>query len=343
MIEKILKRCYCFFYAFSKINWITLFKNKNKNSEVVLWIPKRGYKYWGGDSFIWDVATLSSLIKRGEVNIVFGNRIGNVKNKKIFYTLHENYNLFAFENYVSVFEHICKQLVRQGNVLFPKASEVEFWENKIFMHKEFDKYDVNAPLSYYAKSFEDCNKLDWEYPFLVKEPHSCSANGVHKVNSKDQLVSLIDEDFLMRNENFIFQKLINMRRDLRVIVLEDEIIHYYWRINKDKDWKPTSTGYGSLVDFENFPLKWEENIVKTLKDLKLTIGAFDVAWENDDLDNKPQYLEVSPVFQPNPKVDEKHLKSYGKYKKGFSLFNSWDKKYVNIIFDIKEKYINKML
>ena len=343
MIKKILKRLYCLVYCLLKINWVSFFKNVDKKSNVVLWIPAYGLKYWGGDSFVWDMATINALVKKGKLNVIFGNKIGKISNKNIFFTVHEHYNLFQFQNYVSIFDHISKQLINQDNILFPKKNEVEFWENKILMHEEFDNHKINTPLTKYASSIKDVNKLNWEYPFLIKEPHSCSANGIYKINSQSELINLIDNKFLMRSKKFIVQKLINMRRDLRVIILKDKIVHYYWRINKDTDWKPTSTGHGSMVDFGNFPKKWEDDMIKTLNKLDLTIGGFDVAWDNDDLEGKPIYLEVSPVFQPNPVVDEKFNGSYGKYKKGINLFNSWDKKYVNIIFEIKKQYVNKTI
>jgi len=106
-----------------------------------------------------------------------------------------------------------------------------------------------------------------------------------------------------------------MRRDLRVICVGDEIVHYYWRINNDKDWKPTSTGKGSSVDFEFFPEQWRDFILSEFKKFNIPTGAFDVAWENDDLNTQPLILEVSPTYQVNPKVSNpKHLEAYGKFK-----------------------------
>jgi hypothetical protein len=149
---------------------------------------------------------------------------------------------------------------------------------------------------------------------------------------------LDSEKYKIENKIIIKQELVNMRKDLRVILVGDEIVHYYWRINKSKDWKPTSTSFGSEVDFDNFPEHWRKHILDTFKKLNLTTGAFDITWQNDDLDSVPLYLEVSPVYQPNPKI-ELNGKEYAYYKKSFSPFNAYDRKFVELIFNIKQKQI----
>ena len=112
-----------------------------------------------------------------------------------------------------------------------------------------------------------------------------SVKGVYKIENASQL-----EKLNFKNDIYIFQKLLNIRRDLRVTIVGDEIVHFYWRINNSKDWRPTSTGHGSSVDFVNFPEKWRNFIINEFKKLDLVTGALDIAWENDDLNNEPLIL-----------------------------------------------------
>ncbi|WP_264291210.1 hypothetical protein [Aliarcobacter butzleri] len=37
-----------------------------------------------------------------------------------------------------------------------------------------------------------------------------------------------------------------------------------------------------------------------MEKFNLDTGAFDIAWNNDDLNTEPYFLEVSPFYQPNP-------------------------------------------
>ena len=122
------------------------------------------------------------------------------------------------------------------------------------------------------------------------------------------------------------------------------IVHFYWRINKSKEWKPTSTGQGSEVDFITFPEQWREWIVEQFQKLNITTGAFDIAWQNDDLSNIPLILEVSPFYQPNPipKLNQ-NLINYGKWKKSVSLKDSYQIAMVDIIFRIQEFFVEEFI
>lgn len=156
----------------------------------------------------------------------------------------------------------------------------------------------------------------------MKEAHACSSAGVHKVASKIDLKKLLEQQgFRLRNPQIILQELLNMRRDLRVIYVGDELVLHYWRINLGPDWKPTSTGHGSAVDFFNLPEKWRSMLLKEFLKIKISIGAFDVAWQNDDLDSAPMILEVSSNNQPNEPMSLAELggRSYEDFKKSMGL------------------------
>ena len=155
------------------------------------------------------------------------------------------------------------------------------------------------------------------------------------------MIDLLQPSFFKNNEVIIVQELLNIRKDLRVIFVGNQIVHHYWRINNDNDWKPTSTGQGSSVDFNNFPEKWRSFLISEFNKMDLSTGAFDVAFENDNLDNIPLILEVSPNYQLNPKIShKKHLKSYGAYKKSL-IFNknSYDYQFIKQTFNIIEKLL----
>ena len=144
---------------------------------------------------------------------------------------------------------------------------------------------------------------------------------------------------IKENKTIILQKLLNIKRDLRVIVVGDKIMLHYWRINNDDEWKPTSTSFGSTVDFEYFQEHWRARIMEIFKKLKITTGAFDFAWENDDLDTEPLVLEVSSSYSPNPKVNPNSKLSYGEYKHTIA----YDREYVKIVYKIQKEYVKTCL
>jgi hypothetical protein len=341
MFYRIIKGIIRIFLIIIKMNWIKLIQLYDKKSDTMLWIPSKKFNYIIGDAILWDAATLNAFIKGNiKFRIFYGNQIGMFSKKRIYHTINRGVNIFGFANYADIYSHLTSQLEFQENMLFPNSYEASFWENKGQMHKEFKRLNVSEPETILF-NFENKNLIqNSTFPFLIKTEHSCSAKGVYKINNNTELSELLEsEKYKIENKIIIKQELVNMRKDLRVILVGNEIVHYYWRINKSKEWKPTSTGFGSEVDFENFPDHWRQHIIDTFKKLNLTSGAFDITWQNDDLSSVPLYLEVSPVYQPNPKI-ELQGKEYAYYKKSFSLFNTYDKQFVQLIFDIKQKQIN---
>lgn len=341
---KILKRLSRIVRIIIAIRWSRIWGAYNSRAVIIIWIPSRSLKYFGTDAFIWDMATLAGILEEGmKFKIVYGKKIGKYYNKKIFFSLSNSYNIYGFDNYTDILHHITRQLELQDNHVFPKHSETIFWENKAYMHRAFEAANVNEPKTIIYRNFDDFLASRITFPFLIKAEHSCSSEGLYKISSWDDIADLIsNEKFVRENKNIIVQELINMRKDLRVILVDDEIVLHYWRINLQEEWKPTSTSYGSKVDFDFFPEQWRSHIVRTFKSLNLTTGAFDITWENDDLSTAPIYLEVSPFYQPNPKMDC-HKNAYAFYKQHFSILNSWDIKYVDLVFQIKRKQIRAYL
>lgn len=341
---KILKRCSRIIKIGGSINWIAFKKLYHKNAEILVWIPERSLRYFGTDAFIWDMATIAGLIKTGRrFRIVYGKTIGRYYHKKIFFTLSSRYNVYGFPDYTSEIQHIISQLELQENEVFPKSEEAMLWENKAYMHDVFKQANVRAPKTLIYESFEALLNAGLPYPYLIKAEHSCASEGLYHIRSLNDLVELLsDVKFVRENKHIIVQELLNMRKDLRVIFVKDEIVLHYWRINLKDEWMPTSTSYGSKVDFKYFPEHWRQDMINTFNALHLTTGAFDITWQDDDLSTKPIYLEVSPFYQPNPEMNTRG-KAYAYYKQHFNFFNSWDTRYVDLVFNIKYKQIKAYL
>lgn len=317
---------------------------QNIDTDTYLWLPSFGFRYFFNDKIILDHGKINALSKLGvKFKIIRTNRIGHLTNKTIHLNYSDTYNWkYGFNDYTSIFHFFVKQLESQNNIVYPSSKEIYFWENKGFMHEKFIEYNISQPQTILCKTFDEVESLNWPFPFLVKEEHSSSSKGVHQIKSKVELQNLKIKGVFKPNEFIIVQKLIKMRRDLRVTLVGDKIVHYYWRINNSKEWKPTSTGRGSSVDFEYFPEKWREFIISEFKKLDIPTGAFDIAWENDNLDTTPLILEVSPTYQVNPKItNKKHLNEYGKFKRtSFIGQHSYIYQYIKQTHEIIEQVMS---
>jgi glutathione synthase/RimK-type ligase-like ATP-grasp enzyme len=341
MILITIKFVYRFVYLFRKTNFKGLSLHEQEN---VVWVYIFGRSFFFSDELVNTCAIINALSTRGiKFNIKTGRKIGKAHNKKVFFTYSRKYDAYNFSGYPATIKFICEQLEHQGCKVSPSSYEVEFWENKAFMHRKFEELNISTPRTKIYSNPSQLLEDTISFPCLIKEEHSFSSYGLHKIESKETLRKVINDEFFTRNKNIILQELLNMRRDLRVILVGNKIVLHYWRINKGKDWKPTSTSHGSDVDFVSFPEQWRSFIIDQFTRLGLRTGAFDIAWQNDDLSKFPQILEVSPYYQPNPPVDLSTMSiSYGQYKQKFLWKDGYDKKFVDVVFRIIQEQINQI-
>jgi glutathione synthase/RimK-type ligase-like ATP-grasp enzyme len=282
------------------------------NSENVIWIYQNAFDYFSvyvrGNAFLNDIALIQSFVDKNEsFKIKVGPNIGSISNKKIYYNISKLFNFYGLSNHSATIINVIDELEKQNNLLYPSLKELKYWENKSFMHYSFDKLNIPTPKTWIVSIPEDIDSFAFSilYPCLLKECNSSGSLGLHKASNEQELKELISQNNKLGKHEFLVQHLINMRRDLRVIFVDGEIVLHYWRINQSNTWKPTSTGHGSKVDFVSFPENWRKEILSISKKLGIRTGAFDIAWNNDDLNTSPLILEVSPSYMPNPIIPEK--------------------------------------
>lgn len=331
------------YYIYSLLRGNFVFNDKSKS--IIIWVPMIfSPRYYIGDNFVQDMGLLKSLKSKGyDVTIYTKKDIGTFFGKTIFMHGIKETNVFGLYDYTKTQYMLLQQLEKQNNNVFMTSEEFLYWENKVFMYKQLEKFGVRIP----STTIYPLNNIKYDeiaYPTLVKEEHSCSSVGVFKVSSEDELKRLVlSARFQKENEYLILQELINMRKDLRVILVGDEIVLHYWRLNTEDEWKPTTTGNGTEVDFVFFPEKWKNWTIEQFNKIGITTGAFDICWNNDDLETEPYILEISPFYQPNPIPPQefKDLKiSYGDWKKSLNYKVNY---HIDNFFRIKDIYVNQLI
>jgi glutathione synthase/RimK-type ligase-like ATP-grasp enzyme len=317
-----------------------------KDTDVIIWAPIFTWKYLIRDRILMDFAHINSLAKKGiKFKLYQGKNIGKFHNKIIYLAYDFEQNIFGLNDYTKQLYLIIVELEKQSNIVFPTSNEYLFWENKQYMHEEFERLNISQPKTQIVKNFHNVDIDSLTFPFLIKEVHSCQSNGIFKIEKQADYLYLQPK---LADNVFLIQELLNMRRDLRVTIVGNEIVHFYWRINNQKEWKPTSTGNGSSVDFVNFPFEWKEFIIAEFLKLNLATGGLDIAWQNDDLSTKPIILEVSPTYQLNPvTTKEEYIKQYGHYKKRsiwgkYSYLNQYILQTLTVVDKIVDLRIRKL-
>lgn len=345
IIKRILKTALGVVISIKNVPWFSFFKFYDKDAEVVLWIYVFGYQY-PIDCMLRDLTVIRILLEREKkFKIKIGREVGKLAGKKIIYNPARKYDLYGFKNHCSIIAHISSELEKQNNKVMPSYYDLLFWENKEFMHAKFEELGIRTPQSFIIKKKSDLDKISLEFPILLKDTNAHHSMGLFKVDSLKAAKDKFDEYYQLKPGNvFIAQELIEMRRDLRVILIGDEIFLHYWRVNHEKEWKPTSTSHGTRVDFYTFPEKWRAYIIENFKKLNMLTGAFDITWQNDDLETEPYFLEISPLYGANPIFDPSiYNLTYGQWTKSFRFKDSYEEKYADIIYQYLGKKIDVFL
>ena len=333
-----------FGYIMRKLDWKLRF---NENAKYIVWIPELFTFRFINNSVAVGLARYKVLqdIVQEDVSIYWRNDIGKFTHKIVFYQANR-FDKYHFYDYAFRNQYVIKQLMKQKNIVYPRYGDMKYWENKVYMHEKFTEFGINTPKTRLATSFGEALDMDFDYPFLVKEAHSAGGHGVYVITDSENLKSVLTEQFFARNAKAIIQEILNMRRDIRVIIIGKKVVSHYWRINPGDTWNITSTEFGATVDFDNFPVQWEEDILKTTEKLAMDVAAYDIAWQNDDLDSPPIYLEVSPAFSPNPPTSLDFSKegfSYGEWKHRLTLKENFGYRWVDTVFQIQEEYVEHIL
>jgi glutathione synthase/RimK-type ligase-like ATP-grasp enzyme len=332
------------------MSWRKWIKQYNPSSEIVVWIKvnplRHPLNYLKYNDLLSDLSLIEAIINRNmDFRIAVSDSIGKCTDKRIFYNISEMCNPYKLANYSNTLHHVVQELERQGNRLYPKPYEVQLWENKGFMQRIFKEVGVNHPNTHIlARNFTEEDISLVQYPVLIKEIHSAGSRGVHKVNTREELISVAEKIKAKGHTEMLVQQLVNMRKDLRVVILGDKITLFYWRVNSTSEWKPTATSFGNNTEFGNFPVQWESAFFDFFRRLQIPTCAFDITWENDDLSTMPLVLEISPSYQPNPALPAQyqHL-AYKEYKKKLFVRNAYHREYVDVIIKLKSDILDLQL
>lgn len=345
MFRKLLKRVLIYTYLFRKTKWKKIFQNHSKQSSNIVLLapsyPKRLSHYFRSGSLENDFALLDAVLERNEqFRIILGfKNVEHIRDSKIYHNLSSLYTENENEDYTEALLNFQKSLLSRSNVLIPSHKDSLYWENKVFMHERFTELGISHPKTIVVEKGNPLKLLDdLVFPVLFKPAHSSGAQGITKLDSLDTLKShLRQTDY----DEYMIQEWIDMRRDLRLIFIGNELVVHYWRINQSEEWKPTSTGHGSSVDFVSLPTEWMPFIKDQYQKLGLKTGAFDITWRDDDLANTPLILEVSPSYMPNPSPRGAFEdQPYSEYKKSLFGKDAYHKNYIDLVFELKKKLIS---
>jgi ribosomal protein S6--L-glutamate ligase len=143
----------------------------------------------------------------------------------------------------------CEIFQAAGIGVFPR-NYYHFLGNKIAQTDLFTLLEIPHPRTgiYYGR---DCSKRiekDFSYPFVAKTPiGSSQGRGVFLIRRPDEL-----SKYMSTHNPAYIQEYLPIERDLRVVVVDGNLVHAYWRIHGEGDFR-NNLSQGGTVSFAGIP------------------------------------------------------------------------------------------
>ena len=160
----IMRKIMFLVYLYSKTNFKGLVRDEKCNR-----------RYFFSERLLTDLAYINSLSNKGiKFRRVKALDIGNYWDKTIYLPYDKYDKIFGLVDYTKQLFLIILELKKQRNVIYPTPNEYLMWENKAYMHEKFEELKIPHPKTEIFYSFDDMVSLKPDFPFLIKEVHSCS-------------------------------------------------------------------------------------------------------------------------------------------------------------------------
>lgn len=347
--RKIIKTLRHLIYIASHINWIKYIMLHKKGSKNVVISNFFTSGKFSTEGICWEFGYINYFIKNN-IKFEYSSLRKSFFEKNIYWSPEITTTPINIRNYTSLFVHIAKELESQGCNVYPNSYEINFLENKVFMHEQFKLKNIPHPKTSLMSSYNP-NLLsslepnddieDIEFPLIWKGEHSAGSRDIKMIESEAELKHLINQkNFQIENPNLILQQFFDIRKDLRVNVIGNEVVLCFWRKNKSNSWMPTASEFGAKIDYNEIPIQLFDQFVDIAKRLNLDIAGFDVIFEDDDVNKPFKILEVSPRYSPNPKFDvSKKKHTYSQFKSKIFVRRSWAYLQSQEIFNHAFKYV----
>ncbi len=179
-------------------------------------------------------------------------------------------------------------IAASGKKTFP-GNYYHFLGNKIAQTNLFELLDIPHPRTgiYYGRNRQLMVEHDFEYPFIGKTPVGSSQGlGVFLIRGPEELSKYIES----HNPAYV-QEYLRIERDLRAVVIGGRVVHAYWRIHKQGEFR-NNVSRGGRISFENIPAAALEFARSTALRCRFGEAGLDICEHNDGY----MVLEANMVY-----------------------------------------------
>ncbi len=157
--------------------------------------------------------------------------------------LQANTIYFPTAYYVDLFHAI-------GKKTFPSAHTYHYLGDKIKQTQLFQLLGIPHPKTriYFGNKQKENIYKDFTFPLIAKIPKGSSlGEGVYLIQNREDLSSYCEKTYVAYTQEYI-----PTRRDLRLIIIKGRVIHAYWRVAREGEFR-TNLFQGGQIDLEGVP------------------------------------------------------------------------------------------
>jgi ribosomal protein S6--L-glutamate ligase len=137
-----------------------------------------------------------------------------------------------------------------GKELFPSYHTYKCVQDKIKQTALFHLLEIPHPFTrvYYGKRRMEKILRDFTFPLIAKIPRgSALGRGVFLIHDKGELTA-----YLNQSPVAYIQEYLSLDRDIRVVVIGDQVVHAYWRLAAEGEYR-SNVALGGRISLKNLP------------------------------------------------------------------------------------------
>ncbi|MCX2781024.1 ATP-grasp domain-containing protein [Microbulbifer thermotolerans] len=174
--------------------------------------------------------------------------------------------------------------------VFPSEASYRLGHNKIEMTRAFELVaPANTPYTrILANTPENAEHLwnEMDQPFVAKLPKSSQGNGVWLIESLQEW-----RDYLSKSDVLYVQEQLPIDRDIRIVVIGDQVITAYWRLQAAQGFY-NNVSKGGLIERSPVPEAAVALALHLARTLDINHAGFDIAM----VGGHPYVLEFNRLF-----------------------------------------------
>jgi ribosomal protein S6--L-glutamate ligase len=177
-----------------------------------------------------------------------------------------------------------------GCRVFPSQASYLLGHNKIEMTRAFQTVaPAHVPVTHIRANTPDNAEELWQemtHPFVAKLAKSSMGEGVWLIEERDQW-----REYLGRTDTLYVQEWLPIDRDVRVVVVGDQVLAAYWRLQSGFSFH-NNVARGGSVDYSPVPAVVTDLALSVARKLGVDHAGFDIALVGDH----PYLLEFNRLF-----------------------------------------------